>query len=322
MVVYAAIDMVEASALPDGNRGLLTSYLFKLPSVLVHVLPLALVIGVQLTLAALRRLGEWDAMRSVGMSQKKLMATLLIVPFCSIFLSLALTAEIAPRALGIWQQRFDDSAAPDSGKGEVSGWFKKDGMLVRVSGGPEIVIERDPLGQPSTFFYKPKGTPDDRAQVWRRGRGWQEEAQIPDVATGSLTQLKQALLTTTTALPGASLTIGALVQAIGDASKMGLPGDPLMAELALRVALIAACLVIPLLSLGVSLLSESKRATRLVGLGFIAALTYWLLLTTAWNGAMMGIWSPVWVSAGVPLLFLACGAGLALLSETSFRFTA
>ena len=65
--VYAAIDIIEVSSRAGTpSDGAYLWYLLKLPSITGQLLPLALVLGVQLSLSALRKRGEWEAILSAG----------------------------------------------------------------------------------------------------------------------------------------------------------------------------------------------------------------------------------------------------------------
>ncbi len=110
-----------------------------------------------------------------------------------------------------------------------------------------------------------------------------------------------------TGMPGDSLTVPALLEAIPLALKRGLNPAPFQAELALRIALIAACAVLPLLCLGVGAGMVSVSAARLVGLGIAVAVAYWLCLAVAWNSVAAGVAAPYWLYAVVPLCFAGLG---------------
>jgi lipopolysaccharide export LptBFGC system permease protein LptF len=128
--------------------------------------------------------------------------------------------------------------------------------------------------------------------------------------------LQEAYALSGTGLLGDSLTVPDLFKAIPLAAKRGLNAAPLKAEVALRGALIAACIVLPLLCLGMSIGRETSAASRLLGIGIAAAATYWLCLAIAWNSAVAGILEPYWVYAVVPLLFAGFGTALLFVGAT------
>ncbi|MCP4601019.1 MAG: LptF/LptG family permease [Proteobacteria bacterium] len=304
-VVYMAIDFVEASSWPGASLGRLVSlYVFRLPMIISQILPLALTLGVLLALASSRSRGEWNAMRSIGISPFGLSTRLLIVPFLGMCFSTLLLAQLAPRALAVWQSGFDPALSVAVSN---SHWCKGGRQIVQEESplGFRTVIERRPDGSPLLWARAGAGVSDAETLVWRQANGWQEEApQELDAAQCAAVTKKEILNDSHTSLPGASLTLVELGIAISQSEKRGISTAPLRAELALRIALIAACLIVPLLGLGLSLAGEESRSTRLVGRGIIAATAFWLSLAVAWNGAVVGAWSPTWVSVGIPLFYL------------------
>jgi lipopolysaccharide export LptBFGC system permease protein LptF len=158
---------------------------------------------------------------------------------------------------------------------------------------------------------------DGTDMVWKHGRGWQKEIRVKNADGGdSNALLQEAYALSATGILGNSLTAADLFTVIPLAAERGLNAAPLKAEAALRVALIAACIVLPLLCLGMSIGRETSSASRLVGLGIAAAVAYWLCLAIVWNSAVAGVLAPYWVYAVVPLLFAGVGAALSFAGST------
>ncbi len=305
IIIYAAIDFVEASsaASTDFIRAL-ALYPFRLPMIVTQVSPLALSFGLLLALAACRTNGEWDALLAAGISPLKTAGGFLVVPLLAVFALAPLVAHVAPRSLSAWQAGLD----PELPGTTTPGWCRQNERLIRKPGSstPSVAIERDPDGLPISWIEL-RSTP----RVWQRGRGWQV-GQIPELepALCAINAGKTAALHGS--LPGASLGFTDLTSAIAEAKRMGFDASPLGAELALRIALAVSCLILPLLCLGIALLGEECRATRLTARGVVVAAAFWFTLSAAWNGAVLGVWSPVWLSLGVPLCGLGVGAVLVL----------
>ncbi len=305
VTVYAAIDFVETSSLHDEPLShLLFAYPFRIPMIISQVMPLALALGVLLALASSRSRGEWDAMRAAGISPFSLAKNLLIVPLLGVLVSMPILAEIAPRALLAWRSGFVQGASKQAA---LPGWCKEDSNLVKEadSTGTHIVIGRSGDGSPLSWTRSDPAIPS--GSVWQPEQGWRSK-DVRKLRTTRCSPLDERVqLNASMSLPGASLSVKQLLAATSAARSKGLQDAPLRAELALRIALAAACLIVPLLGLGLGLLGEESRSTRLVARGLIAAAVFWLSLVAVWNGASLGVWSPNWVAVGVPLFYSAIG---------------
>jgi lipopolysaccharide export LptBFGC system permease protein LptF len=318
VVVYAAIDLVEASSLAGASDALVIVYLFKLPSVLVHVLPLSVLVGAQLTLATMRDSGQWDAMRSCGLSPLKLIGSLLVVPCGAVVLSFFFATWIAPMGMAVWQNRLGlDSDKTKNQQVGSAKWIVRNGIFIKHGEDFDLRIARTPDGRPTNLVETRQGSVDGTDMVWKHGRGWQKEIRVKNADGGdSNALLQEAYALSATGILGNSLTAADLFTVIPLAAERGLNAAPLKAEAALRVALIAACIVLPLLCLGMSIGRETSSASRLVGLGIAAAVAYWLCLAIVWNSAVAGVLAPYWVYAVVPLLFAGVGAALSFAGST------
>jgi lipopolysaccharide export LptBFGC system permease protein LptF len=314
VVVYSAVDFVEVSsqlrsignlAGARGHLRLFAQYPLRLPMIAAHVLPLSLMIGVQTALSSFRRRGEWNALCSAGLSPIRLAVCLLIIPFIGAFVSSALLAEVSPTALGMWESSFGPNK-----EGPINSWCEKGNLLIKEEdeAGFGLAVERDLNGAPIYYSARSKS----RADTWTLDNGWQIGTSHKDSAACGTSARKRAA--SLLDLQGASLTSKDLGAAILQSENRGWETAPLKAEAALRIALAAACLAVPLLSLGLGLGGGEPRATRLVGRGVAAAAVFWLFLATAWNGAVVGAWSPVWVSVAVPLIFFATGFVLVIVN--------
>jgi lipopolysaccharide export LptBFGC system permease protein LptF len=294
-LVYGSIDLVEAGSLTEVEAGeLLLAYPAKLPAIAAQMLPLALLFGVLLAVSSLRRGGEWDALRSAGLSPVRLSPGLLAIPLLGTVLAVPLVEWLGPRGIEHYQASvgWGSSGEEERGRWTVSAG----GSLVRLDGGgaPQISIGRDADGR--VVEYRIAG-----ARVWRRGAGWSSEAASiaspsdPGQAGAASAGLGQPA--------GAELTRADLERIVDDLERSGQDASALVSQGALRIALIAACLLVPLLGLLLAFGWNEGRASRLIALGLAVGAAYWLAVATAWNGAVLGAWSALWISAGVPVAF-------------------
>ena len=306
LVIYISIDMVEATSIArSGGIDGLGAYPFKIPSIVTHILPLAMALGALLSYSHLTCAGEWDAMLLVGLSPLRLATALMIVPLVVTILSVPFTGSLAPALLAVYESR----TVPESVQTERRGWFREDEWLIRRSGGNErgtsLAIGRDREGRADVWS---RSLAPGESVSWRRGQGWADDNAHPTGLSN------EALSVTPVAgafgLVGASLTNAELEETAEKLEDHGLNSFPLRAQTVLRSALSSACLIVPLLGLLLGMLSRSIRATRLVPLSIAVAAVYWLVLATAWNGASMGSWPCATVSIGVPGLFAILAIGL------------
>lgn len=305
MLVFAAIDVVEVSAMTGFNGAGLVAYRLKLPALVGLLLPVALVIGVQLTQSSLKKSGEWVAALASGISPASWGVRLMGIPLIAAVGATPLVLDLGPRMLA----RFHDSIGalgPATTSGE-SQWVKQGRWLIRMGADdtPDLVLSRDGVGRALSRWT----VPTDREReapvaTWHRGTGWRREP-VSDHLRDGLSHLPHRHVTPKAAmLPGDTLPIGALSAAIRNARSLGRPARLLEAERALRVALILGCLVMPLVGVGLSLSSREQRASRLIALGLGVTATYWFLATLAWHGVALGLLSFGWLAGGVPGLFL------------------
>ncbi len=100
--IYLIVDLFEKiDTFVDHQAGLgiiLTYYAYKLPSVVVQMLPLAMLLAAILSLGALRRLNEVTAMQSCGLSPLRITLPLLVLGALATVGSFALSEELVPGA--------------------------------------------------------------------------------------------------------------------------------------------------------------------------------------------------------------------------------
>ncbi|MDJ0762174.1 MAG: LptF/LptG family permease [Myxococcota bacterium] len=306
--IYAAIDFVEVGSRMDAPMGrLLGLYPTRLPMALIHILPVALSLGVQLTLSSARRSGEWTALRSAGISPLKIAGALMFVPLCSIGLSGALSMHICPWALSKWQAFETQSMIKLKGQGT---WCRKGAFFVKTGEDqdPQLVIKRNRRGLPNTIqWIAPQGSRVG-SYVWHHHTGWHGPMPLAGPATRCTTPLPTAGAAVSQPFGpvAASLSESEIAIAIRQFEANGWSAASLRAERALRVALMAACFLVPLLGLGLSF-GEVAGGAKLAGRSLAASLSYWLCLAPAWNGAARGAWSWLVVAVWIPLVFFLIG---------------
>jgi lipopolysaccharide export system permease protein len=73
-------------------------YLYRVPEVVVQVLPVALLLATFLSLGQLNKYGELTAMRSAGLSLARILTPVFVVAACSVLVSLVLGEVVVPGA--------------------------------------------------------------------------------------------------------------------------------------------------------------------------------------------------------------------------------
>jgi lipopolysaccharide export LptBFGC system permease protein LptF len=310
LLIYLVIDFVEVGSI-GGSQDMVeqVAYWLRVPSITAQILPIALLLGVMLALANLRSHGEWDAMRAAGISTRALAAMLIVVSIVAVCPAWFLLNEIGPRGMSAWQ---GSTAAHTSQNQLDATWIKHGTTLVRAGpGGNEIIVERNEDGTPLSVTMKRDVGP---AIGWRRADGWHSGDNMPGIQYPQLTRRVNSTQGNAAAIiPGATFTSSELDVAVQYSANVGLSTRLFRVELALRMSLVLACLILPLFGLTLGFIGEEARASRLVGRGIVAAVVYWFCLTAAWNGASIGAWSPMVLSIGVPCLFgVVCLSGFLL----------
>lgn len=317
--MYVVVDTVEsASSAGVPLSRVAALYAFKLPQIAVHVAPVAAALAVVLALGALERRGERVAAAAAGLGPGFLIAGLLAVPCGLAALVLPLAHELAPRALA----RFEHGAFPEGARDGTGGsrWIRDGARFVMLEGSPgggeraEISMVRGDDGRAASWSGPCREGGAGRCS-WSAGSGWRDSG-AEDPARGGI-EAPRAPGPTAYGLVGASLTSGELRALSARLDALGQSSCALRAELALRNAVAAACVVVPVLALLLALAARTSRDTRLVGIAVAAAGAYWLALSLAWNGAIGCAVSPAWVDLGVPLGFACAIAVAAVLRSTA-----
>lgn len=303
LVVFISIDIVETAALARVQGGAIVLwYLLKLPSVAALLLPLALALGVSLQLASLKNSDEWDAMSAGGICPWASFSRLMATPLLVTLLAVPLYTHVGPGALSMFARRIASENREERDSQED--WFLLDGRFVKLDRKHQrgTVIERK-AGRASVRYDFTLGQGAETALVWRQEGGFCNEPMPEEIR--SIPRPPRAEPAAPGILvAGAALTRPKLAERIAALRSAGYPTAPYEAEQALRVALILACFLLPFGALLVSLGAGVERATRLTGIAIAAAVLFWLIVATAWNGAHLGVW-PTWMlSHGAPALFL------------------
>jgi lipopolysaccharide export LptBFGC system permease protein LptF len=318
--VYVLIDAIEsASSARLPLAAILTAYPFKLPLVAAHVAPLACTLSVLLAFGALRRRGEWDAAAAAGIPPIRLLAGLVAIPCAIALAALPLVHRLAPASLARFEQR--TSSDPERRGAPRSWWAAEGRALIKwrsADGDPriDIAIERGEDGRAISW----RGAcPEGRVCGAWRGGVWRTGSLPPSSALGA-GKPSRAPSPSSYGFVGASLTSSEIRDLARDLEASGQGAHALRAELALRTAVAAGTAIVPALALILAFAFGTARETRLVGVGLVTAAAYWVALATAWNGAALGVLSPAWVFAGVPIAFAVVTA--AVTARVFVRFTA
>lgn len=286
LLLYAAVDLVELNAMVgSSSSGLIYTYLFRLPTAAALLLPFAVALGVSLRYARLRQTGEWEAMQSAGISPLTTYKRLLVVSGGAVLLGAALCLFIGPLGTARFEARMRTIATVSSSTC-AGGWTKQKFGFVHFDcrGRVDTVIELDETGR-----------------AIARHAAWSAEKVVKPPAPPPLNNLW-----------GQSLTYPALERTLSETTQMGLSGDGLRAERALRVAAILACFLVPAAALALLFVRESVggRTGRAVLVGIVVTVVYWSMCAAVWNGVAAGLRREIWLSVGVPAAFaLISGLG-------------
>lgn len=102
VAIFAIVDLFEKiQEFMDGRAGAWTIaryYLYKIPYVIVNVLPVALLMSTFLTLGQMSKFNELTAMATAGVSTGRIMVPLLLVGLASVGVSFALSETVVPEA--------------------------------------------------------------------------------------------------------------------------------------------------------------------------------------------------------------------------------
>lgn len=99
----------------------------------------------------------------------------------------------------------------------------------------------------------------------------------------------------------------------GTLENLGLGGGAFRAELALRLASVAACLSVPALLLALLVTSRLYRPIHVMLLAASLAFGYYAALVVTWNLVVTQAASFYWGALGAPGLFSGCAAAVAVL---------
>ena len=299
LTIYALFDVVELGALSHLSTGeLIQAYLLKIPAVLSQMLPVALVIGIALEVATLKRRGELEALGAMGISPVVIACCLLTLPALFTVAAHSLSGYAAPASLR-------KALPPVSAKKSAVRWVKDGDRLVRIDAARYVVtsLRFAAPGRPAERYDRSGAGGSRHWKRWRLDGGW-KYAGVSAPRRPNLDALS-ATAAPLGALPGATLSNGELDTVIRRRAAMGLDNAPLHAEKGLRRAMTAAVFLIPFVTLWFQLNRSTQSPARHVAEGIALCAVYWLITAVLWNGVSTGVWPGAWLAAGAPAIFLA-----------------
>lgn len=313
LLLYASVDLVEAGSIAGVDAGtLLAAYAMKLPHITAQLLPMALAFGAVVALAGLRRHGEWNAMALTGISPARIGGAMLAVPLLASIPALLLSFILAPAAMAGYEKALGIEPVP------AAGWsLLKDGGISRQSSGEgaggNLRVDIGPSGE--VLRWRTVG-PHGVSWIWERGAGFsrgRSEEIDGDLREAPILVMPSAGMD---GMVASSWSSSALRDLAGKLEAAGLDPRPVRAQLALRTALVLACVIVPALAVFLALFGSTHRISRLLPMALAVCAFYWANVVVAWNGALWGAWG-AWVLAwGVPALGAAgVTAQLALLAS-------
>jgi lipopolysaccharide export system permease protein len=174
--IFLIVDLFEKiDTFVDHQAGLgliLVYYIYKLPTIVLQVMPLAMLLAAILALGALRRLNEVTAMQSCGLSPLRITLPLLVVGALATVGSFALSEELVPGAYHREQETMDvrikkKRAAETLGRSDIR-------YMGRAG---RVFIARQYAPRPPTLL-------DLSVQQFRSGTDRQEMTRRIDAASG------------------------------------------------------------------------------------------------------------------------------------------
>jgi lipopolysaccharide export system permease protein len=168
--IYLIVDLFEKiDTFVDHQAALsliLTYYLYKLPVIVVQVLPLAMLLAAILSLGAMRRLNEVTAMQSCGLSPLRITLPILILAALVTVGAFALGEELVPGAYRREQETLDVRIKK---KHPASAMGRSDIRYMGRAG--RVYLARQYAPQPPTLIdlsLQQFRAETDGQQLWRR----------------------------------------------------------------------------------------------------------------------------------------------------------
>ena len=274
-------------------------------------------------MGTLRRRGEWTALWAAGVRGGLIWGGVIAPAIGAALVAVPLVLDLAPRALAGYDESLagEGAAAPSSPpafgprmRSGADGWFVRLAPTREVC--PVFAVRVDERGRLDTAVELAACG----ASVARRVRfaddavALAEPGPVPPAvaAVARDARVLGRVERSARGLVGETLTAGALVRRVDAARRTGVSPAPLLAELALRGALVLACLVLPALGIAIVARGREDRAARLVGLGIALAAGYWLVLAATWSGAARGLWPAALVVFGAPGAAALAALGIVL----------
>ena len=290
LCIYAVFDLIELQTMQHHLSGsLLLSYIYKIPTIINQMLPLAGAVGVSLTVSKSMEHGEWQALSALGLHRSRVCIALMVIPAMMVLVSVAMVYHIAPYTLAA-----ANSVGTTTKTSKRRRWIQSGPWLLHINQNNDV-NRAVRLSAPVTRFEEH----DNQWRKWTEGSGWTTESSGPHPPENSVWTEPPRL----GAFQGSALTYPELSAKIDDQTRMGLRTNALKAEKGLRWVLPMATFLVPFATLLFNLRFGKTNASR-TGHAIFGAALYWLFTAFLWNGIQMGIWTGPWLICGAPILYV------------------
>ena len=312
--VYSTIDYVETVS-NSGTSKLYLVYGYKLPEMISHLLPLVLAMAILLTVADCRRKGEWVALQMTGLSVRRLMGMLMVIPVLLLPLAYLNAHQWAPLAMMQFEK-----AVNHEGMKPLTQYRENNRIVSGGEDGTVTIVDRDQAGRAVQLRILELET-DRTIHVWQHeNSNYRMSSTDGNFSAGGILKRRNVPQYGINGIFAASVTSKMLLEMVRDLEIGGAGTGAFETTVALRHSIVLAVVMVPLVALLLFLSVEKLTAMfSAVAMAMASAAGYWgiLMLSWAWTTSVqVGIhWIPVLCVIGMA----GGGGALALRLKTLRR---
>ncbi|MEW6188413.1 MAG: LPS export ABC transporter permease LptG [Thermodesulfobacteriota bacterium] len=310
------------------TRVMMQYFAYTLPFIIKQLIPVAIVMGTQLTFGFFSKNNQLIAFKSSGINMGRLSFPILLLAMASTISLLILGEVMVPFAQGraqeIWNVRVK-KIEPRAVLLQEKIWYK--GHQAIYSFSRFNFKDQTAEGVSLHFFdhgFKLQSRLDAASVVWKNG-GWTFKNGLyqtfsPDGTSGSEPFLEKVLFLSETPedfryqeKTGAEMTYQELRKTIRKVQGEGYDATPYIVEKHIRLSFPFVCIIMALFGIALALRKEKGIgvAQGIVGSLFLAFL-YWIFFGFSRSLGLSGTFPPLWAAWASNLLFLLVGGYLFL----------
>lgn len=306
------------------------AFLFKVPTIVTQVAPLAVLAGALLGLGILARNNEFVALRACGVSVWQLLAPLALMAAVISLATFAWNETVVPASARRWHQVWDQEVKKRRAATLFTGkefWYHGGAGFYNVE---RIGVRRRTLFGLTVYQvgadFRPSRTIQASSAVWRGGRWELNDVRTREIAFDGVRETVGA--PTGFTLPESfddfrvvsvepeEYSYGVLRRQIASLQSKGIDASESLVDLQLKLALPVASLVLMLVA--VPLVARGTRASSLpaaTGLGFALGFAYFIVLAFARALGQSGALPPTLAAWTANAMFAVIGLYLLLGAE-------